>query len=284
MKRLDDLVRSERHFTSGLLLHLLLHDDLRGVDALLDLLVARGVLAARPVADAARDPRTQVIAEFAVRRDLVAMAGVVDDTIPGDVIDVVLVAGDTLVAIEAKFFTRPTVREVRDQLAAQRSALGAVLRDPVWGVSRVVQVFLEHGRRLAPDALGCDGVLTWDEVHGLACELLGAQSYVAGQIARACARCEAELTPGAPGDVVWAGELDFQATVELCLREGDAVCVGFAGGERDLAQADVARLRARRWKWDHTEGPHGARRVRANWIPGVRFVAIVRALGALGPR
>ena len=55
-KRLDGLVRSERHFTSGLLLHLLLADHRRGVDAFVDLLVERGILTERPVASAALDP------------------------------------------------------------------------------------------------------------------------------------------------------------------------------------------------------------------------------------
>lgn len=281
MKRLDDLVRSERHFTSGLLLHLLLHDGLRGVDAFLDLLVTRGALAARPVAVAATDARTQVIAEFATRRDLQAMSGAVDENIPGDVIDVVIVAGDTLVAVEAKFFTRPSPQDVRYQLAAQRNALGAIVRDPAFGVSRIVQVFLEHGRQLSATDLGCEGVLTWGDVHGLACALLGANAYVARQLAGACARCDAELTPTTPGEVLWAGTTSYPDIVALCRREGDAVWVGFAGGESTLRKDAAARLRVRPWKWDRADSALNARKDRSNWIPGTRFLAILAELGAL---
>jgi hypothetical protein len=281
MKRLDELVRSERHFTSGLLLHLLLHDSLRGVDALLDLLVARGVLAARPVASAASDARTQVIAEFATRRDLLATGGTLTEPLPGDVIDVVIVAGEVLLAIEAKFFTRPSPRGVRDQLAAQRIALGAVLRDAAFGVSRVVQIFLEHGRELDATDLGCEAVLTWDDVHALARALLGADSYVARQLANACARCDAELHANAPGEILWAGALSYDDVVALCRQEGDAVWVGFSGGERKLRTDSAARLNVRRWKWDRGDSPLNARKDRSNWIPGRRFLAILEELGAL---
>lgn len=283
MKRLDTLVRSERHFTSGLLLHLLLHDGLRGVDAFLDLLVARGILATRPVASAAADPRTQVIAELAARRDLLAMGGAVDETLPGDVIDVVIVAGETLIAIEAKFFTRPTPADVRAQLSAQRNALGAVMRDPAFGVSKIVQVFLEHGRQLSAQDLGCEGVLTWDDVHELACSLLGPDSYVARQLANALERCDAELRPNTPGETLWAGELNYEAVVALCRREGDAVWVGFTGGERKLRLDEARRLKLRPWKWDRADSPLNARKDRSNWIPGRRFLALLVELGALEP-
>ncbi len=282
MKRLDELVRSERHFTSGLLLHLLLHDGLRGVDAFIDLLIARAIFAVRPIACAANDPRTQVIAEFATRRDLLATGGAVIENLPGDVIDVVIVAGEVLIAIEAKFFTRPTPREVRDQLAAQRNALGAVMRDPAFGVSKIVQVFLEHGRQLSAQDLGCEGVLTWDDVHELACSLLGADSYVARQFANARERCDAELSPNVPGARVWAGVTTFDGVVAMCRRDGDAVLVGFEGGERHVRKQSGAALRAReRWKWDRADSPLNARKDRSNWIPGKRFLALLIELGAL---
>jgi hypothetical protein len=281
-KRVDALVRSERHFTSGLLMHLLLADELRGVDAFVTLLVARGILVAPPVACAARDPRTQVLAEFAVRRDLFAAGSALDELTPRDVVDVVVVVGDVLIAIEAKFFSRPSPREVREQLAAQRRALDAVVREPAFGVSRVVQVFLEHGRQLSARELGCEGVLAWSDVHGLACSLLGEGSYVARQIANACARCDEEFRVNAPGDVLWAGELSFEGVVALCRREGAAVWVGFSGGERKLRQDAPARLAARAWKWDRADSPLNARKDRSNWISGDLFLAILATLGAAG--
>lgn len=279
MKRLDELVRSERHFTSGLLVHLLLLDDLLGVDRFLDLLVARGILAVRPVAAAATDPRTQVIAELATHRDLLAGGGAVDEGVPRDVVDVVVVAGDVLIAVEAKFFTRPAPRDVRAQLAAQRRALDAIARDPAFGVSRVVQVFLEHGRQLDATELGCDGVLTWDDMHEFACDLLGAESYVAKQLANARIRCSTELTPNRRGEVLWAGETDFDGIVARCRRDGAAVWVGFSGGARKLEGDDLARLRVRPWKWDRADNPLNARKDRANWIPGDRVLEILHRLG-----
>jgi hypothetical protein len=279
-KRLDGLVRSERHFTSGLLLHLLLADHRRGVDAFVDLLVERGILTAPPLGSAASDPRTQVVAELAVHRDLYAAGGNLDETAPRDVIDVVLVVGEVLIAIEAKFFTRPSPRDVGRQLGAQREALGAVLRDPAFGVTRLVQVFLEHARRLSPAELGCEGVLTWGDVHGLAVGLLGEDAYVSQQIAGAIVRADAELGPTMPGAVLWAGELSFDGVVALCRREGAGVWVGFMGGEPKLREDTPRRLKVRSWKWDRADSALNASKVGRNWIPGDRFLLVLGALGA----
>jgi len=286
-RRLDDLVRSERHFTSGLLLHLLLFDHLRGVDLLLDLLVARGVLAERPVAKASDDPRTQVIAELAVRRDLVKSGATVEEGAPRDVIDVVLVVGEVLIAIEAKFFTRPPASEIRSQLETQRRALDSVLADPAFGVARVVQLFLEHGRALDPAAIGCEGVLSWADVLQLAHELPGPESYVAARLREALVRCEAELVRGEPrepreprerGEKAWQPEVSFDEMAALCEAEGDGVLIGFFAGSRPLEARSVEELRGRRWKWCRAGDP--GRRVGANWFGGVAFLAKLRAMGA----
>jgi hypothetical protein len=70
-----------------------------------------------------------------VHRELYAAGGSLDDMAPRDVIDVVLVAVEVLIAVEAKFFTRPSPRDARQQLGAQRAALSARLRDPAFEVS-----------------------------------------------------------------------------------------------------------------------------------------------------
>jgi hypothetical protein len=276
-RRLDDLVRSERHFTSGLLLHLLLFDHLRGVDLLLDLLVARGVLAERPVGKASDDPRTQVIAELAVRRDLVKSGATVEEGAPRDVIDVVLVVGEVLIAIEAKFFTRPPASEIRSQLETQRRALDSVLADPAFGVARVVQVFLEHGRTLEPAAIGCEGVLSWADVLDLAHALPGHDSYVATRLRAAVARCEAELVPGGQGERPWQGEMTFDEVVSLCEAEGDRVFVGYDSRKAKLKDKTLSELRRRTWKWCWFSDP--GRRQKRNWIAGDQFLRDLAAMG-----
>jgi hypothetical protein len=277
--RLDEMARSERHFTSGLLMHLLLHEGLRGVDAFLDLLVERGVISGRPVPSAADDARTQVIAEFASRRDLTAGGANVDLGAPGDVIDVVVVVGDTLIALEAKFFTRPTPQDVRKQLAAQRGALAPVLRDPRFGISRTLQVYLEQGRSLDTSTIGADAILSWEDLRGLSARLLGERAYVTMQLTHAVRRCEEELRPNRPGETLWAGTLNFDQMTRICAEQGSRVLVGFSGGERRLRLDELERLRARAWKWDRAESVLNARKDRSNWIPGDRMLTILRGLG-----
>ncbi|MEI8255137.1 MAG: hypothetical protein WCJ30_05635 [Deltaproteobacteria bacterium] len=270
-KRIDELVRSERHFTSGLLMHVLLHDALRGVDRFLELLVDRGMLPELPVLVPSQDVRTQVVAEFAARRDVVAAGGAIDYEVPRDVVDVVIVAGTTLVALEAKFFTRPTLRDVRDQLATQRLALAPIAADPAYGITRIVQLFIEHGRELPASEIGCDGVLTWEDIHGMAARMLGQEAYVSRQIASAMKRCENEFQVGVRGEVFWDAAVSFDEAVALCQRCGDEVLMGFTGGEAALRATPMDVLMRRRWK-SCRPGTGGSA---SNWIPGTRFLELL---------
>jgi hypothetical protein len=72
----------------------------------------------------------------------------------------------------------------------------------------------------------------------------------------------------------FAGLIDFQSIMELCKKRGDAVMVGFAGGDRALASRDLASLENRWYKWDNVVGGIGSKDL-SNWIRGTDFIKII---------
>ena len=56
---------------------------------------------------------------------------------------------------------------------------------------------------------------------------------------------------------------------------GDAIVVGFSGGEEALASRDISSLEDRKYKWDHAIGGTGIKDSR-NWIRGSVFSRIIK--------
>jgi hypothetical protein len=74
--------------------------------------------------------------------------------------------------------------------------------------------------------------------------------------------------------VNFADRSDFRSIVELCKKMGDAVVVGFSGGENALASRDITSLEKRKYKWDHAIGGTGIKNS-SNWIRGSVFSRII---------
>lgn len=74
--------------------------------------------------------------------------------------------------------------------------------------------------------------------------------------------------------VNFADRCDFRSIVELCKKRGDAVIVGFMGGENALANRDITSLKTRNYKWDNAVGGTGVKDLR-NWIHGSKFSRII---------
>ena len=74
--------------------------------------------------------------------------------------------------------------------------------------------------------------------------------------------------------VNFADRSDFRSIVELCRKMGDAVFVGFSGGDNALASRDISSLEDRKYKWDHAIGGTGIKNSR-NWIRGSVFLRII---------
>lgn len=216
--RIDDLVRTERYFTA-LLIHVLLSENLSGVDAFIDLLCERGILTDRPPGNASDDPRSQVVAELAATRDLLKGGYEFDDpeSPPRDVVDVVIVALGILIAVEAKFFSPTSLSKVKGQLKTQGAALEQFHTDPSFSVSRVCQVFLTADEGIRPDHVDGTPVLYWRDVAELAIKCK--QTYVADRLERALQRYKVEFG-GAAGPAEWKLVQGLDAVVAECRQYG----------------------------------------------------------------
>ena len=89
------------------------------------------------------------------------------------------------------------------------------------------------------------------------------------------ARPLAMSTPApAPRTSNWEGTLRFRGMVDLCVQQGDAVVIGFAGGREAFLRKRLVDLKTRRsYKWDFTENLAGKRR--SDWILGSEVVEML---------
>jgi hypothetical protein len=287
--RVDDIVRTERYFTAGLLVHLLLADNFAGVRELFSLLADRGILSPGTAMAPLAPDTVQVIAELAVRRDLLRLPGIPtidsEDDVPRDVIDVVVIVGETLVAIEAKFFSPTNLAAIGAQLATQRAALRLLERHADAGIAHVCHVFLSadptvEATQLWPSDTPDVGVLTWTNIAELAERLQGADAYVTQRLRRALDRYAVEFGDGESGRN-WADIEALDAVLQRCQAHGRDVLIGFTGGLAALEARPWSELMRRRYKWDRTAGGVGMKLAR-NWIRGDQFAAVMARLRKRG--
>lgn len=75
---------------------------------------------------------------------------------------------------------------------------------------------------------------------------------------------------------------DLVGIKAICAEKGAAVVVGFTGGESALRRQTPKDLGSRSYKWDLAESGRGTK-LRANWIPGDRFLEIVNDIEPPAP-
>jgi hypothetical protein len=278
--RIDNMVRTERYFCS-LLLALLLDDSLVGVRAFIRLLVDKGIIPPYMADGVVSLDSTQVIAELAVKRDLQKYTPGVElpPGSPRDVVDIVLIIGEDLIAVEAKFFSEPTIGAIGLQLRSQREAL-RLLETKDYGISRVHQVVLTADTTLAAAKPPDIRVLHWHDIHALAEQLRGPKSYVACRLASALERYEEEFCAGRPAPS-WAGVEGLEAVLRRCRTHGPKVVIGFKGGMAALKARTRPELESRPFKWDWAESGRGRKIVR-NWIAGNQFASVIDGLSVQG--
>jgi hypothetical protein len=291
--RVDDIVRSERHFTSGLLLNLLLINDFEGVQRLLSLLTSRRIIPPGVIAGPVASDAIQVIAELAIRRDLlryleypkvpIVQHPAPESDVPRDVIDVVVIVGGLLIAIEGKFFSPTHIGAIREQLKTQRKAIRFLEQHPDAGITRVCQVLLtadptvDIGQlrpTIPPDTDA--GVITWADITDMAEKLLGLDAYVTLRLRSALDRYAKEFAGGESGQN-WAGIEELDPVLQRCRKDGAQVVIGYAGGEAALRERPWLELVERRFKWDWANGGTG-KKLWKNWIPGNRFASVIAEL------
>ena len=278
--RVDNMVRTERYFCS-LLLALLLDDSLDGVRSFVRLLVDKEIVPPDMADGVISLDYTQVIGELAVKRDLQKYTPGVELPLdsPGDIVDIVLIVGEFLIAIEAKFFSSPTIGTIGLQLASQREAL-RLLETEDYGVSRVHQVILTADNTLDSAKLPGIGVLHWNDIRVLAEQLHGHESYVARRLVSALERYEEEFGAGRPGPS-WAGVEGLEAVLRRCRAQGPKVVIGFKGGMVALKARTRPELESRPFKWDWAGHGRG-RKIVGNWIAGDQFASAIDGMPVQG--
>jgi hypothetical protein len=294
--QIHDICRTERYYTATLLPYVLLHENFAGLRAFLRLLEerdihARAVEAGTPVPlDGGNSfAHVELISEMDLVRDLHFyapwLAGMEEVRVQeADSIrpDVVIVADRLLLVIEAKFFHDSLSPDtIRAQIQGQRRVIeNVLLRFPGYSFDRYCHLFLSAAPAPAADAIGCQGVLYWDDVRQLAQQVLGSEHYVTQRLARATEMYQLVTVPAARGNGQhvrnYRGILRLEEMVEKCRQEGNNVMVGYCGGAARLQVRAAEDLKSRRFKWDRADAPLPPK-VPCNWMPGARFLELMTA-------
>jgi hypothetical protein len=288
--RFDSLVRSERYFTATLLPAILFHDNLEGLREFVALVDqessterdASGAVCQRAVGQVTSIRETvEIITEFHIARDLrysglltgdawVAGDGDTEEAATLDAPDLVIRLGDALIVCEAKFFSKSNRDKLNQQLRSQRQQISHLFRacSDLRSYQHVAILPLKYN-----DDVDCDAVLTWEAIGRLSERVLGAGHYVTRRLAAAIELYDRRT--GDPETRNFDGVLALDTLLAKCGAEGDRIQVGHHGGEADLNRRDMSYLRAKAWKWRDPAKNQGVT-VPAHWIPGRRFLQIVR--------
>lgn len=298
--RLDDLCRTERYFTSALLTGLFFEDNLRGMDEFFRWLIANKGLAVARVDDGKlvtpasinTGGHVEILTEFNIKRELRCYHpdqltelitdindcdNTLDVTDGQSVPDVVLLADDTLLVMEGKFFVADqSPAKINMQLRSQKEEIELMVRHLAPRVKKTCHVYLSPEVDLDPDVYDCDLVLSWEDIYAFACELVGEGHYISQRLATANARYRASQAGSRGGRRTknYRGTCAFDELLEMCRENGQNVLIGFSGGKSQLRASSPSYLRNRTYKWDDANNTRG-KKSRSNWIRGDEFLRIV---------
>ncbi|QDG52103.1 hypothetical protein FIV42_15535 [Persicimonas caeni] len=296
--RLDDLCRTERYFTSALLTGLLFHDNLRGVDEFFQWLIEQKELQVARVDDgklvrpASIDTtgHLEVLTEFNIKRELscyypnelatlIADVNDCDDTVDvtdgQSVPDVVILAGNTLLVIEGKFFVSDqSPARINQQLCSQKEEIELMVRYLAPHIEQTCHAYLSPETNLELADYDCDLIISWEDIHTFAAGLVGENHYISKRLAAANARYRASRVGSTGGGINYSQRCGFAETMRLCKEHGEALLVGFSGGVSKLKSSSEAYLLERSYKLDSATDGKGKKK-RSNWIRGDRFLKIL---------
>jgi hypothetical protein len=292
MNRFDDVVRTERYFSATLLPAILLHridEDQEGLKAFLHLATKAVQEAGKSKVDwtppsALREDEIEVITEFHIARDLKhAQRPLAEPELSKkDAPDLVIVVAGHLIVCEAKFFTSCSPRTLNPQLQSQKTQIRHLfenrpeLEESWWHIAILP---VQH----AGD-YDCDGVVTWDDVTALSCDVLGADHYVTRRFANAMEKYRRDFgDPSAAGEKNYEGITDLDGALSRGRGQGDRVQLGHVGGAADLRLRGKRYIEQKPWKYRNPATTKG-KVAPGNWIDGSAFVRLVEELmgGATG--
>lgn len=291
--KLHDICRTERYYTATLLPYVLLHEGFAGVKAFLRVLEEKGICALDvqsrapvPLNGGGSLAHVELISEMDIARDTQFyspwLSGLEDVSVEeADRLrpDLVIVANRLLVVIEAKFFHGGAmIDSIRGQILAQRKVIEKILlRFPGYSFDHYCHLFLSAAPAATADALGCQGVLCWEDMRRLAEQVLGGEHYVTQRLARAIEMHE--LINGRRGQgnreagCNYCGRLGLKEMVQKCQQEGERIVVGYSGGAAKLRADTAEELASRMFKWDRADSSTGTK-VSGNWLSGKAFLEL----------
>jgi hypothetical protein len=221
----------------------------------------------------------EVITEFHIARDLQfahrPLAANVepseeDEPERRDAPDVVIRAGRELVVCEGKFFSDFNASDLNNQLCSQRRQVRHLFcqGQQIRAYRHVAIVPF-----VPPIAIDADAVLTWDEIGGLAEQVLGSNHYVTLRLRDAVERFKG--SSGDPNIPNYNEILPFNEMRKKCRESGNTIQVGHTGGEADLRRRNLVDAEKKLWKWRDETNTGVA--IPGNWLDGARWLKIVES-------
>jgi hypothetical protein len=286
MKRLDDINRTERYFTSTLFGGLLLHADTQGVTRFLEWLIENEEVKLNVVENSKISfplvlspivpEHIEVITELNIKRDLKyynQTDGIVasDFSDKQNVPDVVIVYGETLIVIEGKFFvTSQSAKDIDAQLLLQKEEINLMIKYYDGGIKYWSHIYLGPDKEI--QLQNCDSILDWNDIEQFSKDLLGQEHYITQRLYFANKRYM-DFTQSIPGNN-YSGKCSYTEIVALCSKEKSDILVGFSGGLNKLRKTSMEELSIRRFKYDFKNNLHG-KKTSSNWINGNVFLDII---------
>jgi len=279
MKRFDDCVRSERYFTATLMPLLLFHDNFAGLRAFVKLIESRAftehtsqgqqVKKVTPFPEYVySDP--EIITEFHIARDLrhckARLVSHVSETKEKkDAPDLVLVLGQELIVLEAKFFGPAGLNKMKEQLQSQKLQVRHLFENRPLRAWRHVALIPRGLSELTIESLQCDVVITWKDMADLAKSVLGKSHYVTRRLKKAVARYRN-----------YESMLPLVDVLKYCHQP--KVLIGQIGGLAKLRLQGLEQIQNKKWKWRRHTTPGYAKS--DNWISGAVFAELVACIEA----
>lgn len=308
MKRLDNLCRSERYFTSALLTGLLFHDNLNGTLKFLNWIIQNKnirMVNLRNQKSERLNPiinihHVEVITELNIKRDLNYYFPDELNQIKNDLVksnqgiqisqfqnvpDVIIIADKYLFIIECKYFVKAQSREkINQQLLAQKEEIQVIVKylNPL--IEQYCHIFLGPQTNLKVNEYECEVILSWKDIYNFSTELLGSKSYITERLKDSMLRFLARevksnrvtnMSLGRKIKMNYSHKVSLNQLINLCRQEGDKIVVGFHGGIIKLLNSPKMYLEHRIYKVDSAVDGAGKKESR-NWIQGSKFLNVIK--------
>jgi len=261
--RFDEAARTEKHFTCAILPHLLMCEDFSGLKKLF------GLLNICPERVESED--FEVVAELEPLRDGAIGNGTIDKfrrehgrlAVP----DLFLRWANSILIIEAKFFTYPNLEKLTSQVKAQVDAIAMIRDETIYDHTFTFTHLILTVPGFHPEALKSvtDSIrfLTWNDIFELldAQPRPGSKDYTyALQLLRAAIGRSKPVLPRSDDKERFKSLADLILARPRLEQEGKTF-IGFEGGARKLERTSLSVLENR------VQYLASAHRDNPNWIP-----------------